>query len=111
MDTQTKNWAVACHAAALAGFLVPLGNILGPVVVWAINKDRAAYIDEQGREAVNFQITVTLGACVSLLLLMVVIGIPLLVLLSIFNVVMLIIGIVKTANGDAFRYPFSLRFL
>ena len=59
-------------AARLAGFAgltgIPFGNILGPLVVWLIKKDQSWFVNEQGKEAMNFQISLTIYAIVAAIL-------------------------------------------
>src|SRR5258705_68928 len=51
-----QNWAMFCHLSALAGFLIPFGNIVGPVVVWLIKRAEMPLVEYHGKEAINFQI-------------------------------------------------------
>jgi uncharacterized Tic20 family protein len=107
-----RSWAMVCHLSAFAGLLLPtLGAVLGPLVVWLLKRDEHPFIREQGAEAVNFQITMFLATLVAGLLVFVVIGIPLLWLLGIFNVVMVVVAAVRAHEGEHFHYPFSLRFV
>lgn len=57
ISSDDRTWGVIAHAAAFAGFVVPLGNVLGPLLVWAIKKDESPFAAENGRRAVNFQST------------------------------------------------------
>ena len=49
-----------CHLLGFANYLIPLGGILGPLVLWMLKKDESRDVDEQGRESVNFQITMAI---------------------------------------------------
>ena len=49
-----------CHLSSLAGSVIPFGNIVGPLVVWLIKKDEYAFVDDQGKESLNFQISITI---------------------------------------------------
>lgn len=111
MDAETKNWAIACHALAFAGYVIPFGNLVGPLLVWALKKDSSPYIDQQGRESVNFQITMLIAYLISGILVLVFVGILLLAVCALFNVVMVVLAIIKTADGQDFRYPFAIRIL
>ena len=98
--------------AALAGFVVPFGNIIGPLVVWLIKKDAMPLVDQHGKEALNFQITVTLALIVSALLMLVVIGIVLIFVVGIGALVLTIVAAVKVSGGELdYRYPFTLRLI
>jgi uncharacterized Tic20 family protein len=52
--------AFLIHISAFAGFLFPFGNIITPLIAWQTLKDRSTFLDEQGKEAVNFNISYTL---------------------------------------------------
>lgn len=107
-----RNWAVLCHLSALLGCVAwGIGIILGPVIVWLLKKDSMPFVDDQGKEAINFQITVFLAGLVCTALIWVLIGIPLLVALSIADLVLIIIAAIKASEGVAYRYPFSLRLI
>ena len=136
-EREARNWAMLCHLTALLLFAgVPFGNVFGPLVVWMMKGKDSPFVDDQGRETVNFGITMTifyfvLGVGVVLWL-----GVPvimvafnqgmgaLLALLwgflpSLFaflifpmlHFLMIIVGAIQAANGKYHRYPFTLRFL
>ena len=79
------------------------------VVIWQIKKAEMPFVDEQGREAVNFQITVTLAVLVSMLLMFIVIGIVLLPIVVIAALVLTVIAAIKANAGEHYRYPFAWR--
>lgn len=119
LSQDERTWGMFCHLSALAGFLVPAGNIVGPLVVWLLKKDEMPFVDDQGKEAVNFQISVTLyfivGATISGILMMMVIGFVLLPLVivgvPIFGAVMAILAALQANKGEAYRYPMCIRFI
>jgi uncharacterized Tic20 family protein len=106
-----KMWGMLCHLGALAGYLIPFGNIVGPLVVWLIKKEQMPFVDDQGKESLNFQISVTIYAIVSGILILALIGFLLLPAVLIFGLVMVIIAAVKANGGEAYRYPLCIRFL
>ncbi|MGV8841987.1 MAG: DUF4870 domain-containing protein [Pseudomonas sp.] len=109
---EARQWAMFCHFAGFFWFLVPMvGNVVGPLIVWQIKKDLDPFIDEQGKEAVNFQITVTLAFLVCGVLAWVLIGFPLMLLVGLVALVLTIIAGIKANEGQAYRYPFCLRLL
>ena len=110
-QNQERSYAMGCHLAALVGYLIPFGNVLGPLVMWLIKKDESAVIDANGKEALNFQISIALYAFISILLAFVVIGVFLLIAIGIFNLVMIIMAAVKVNKGQEFQYPLSIRFI
>jgi uncharacterized Tic20 family protein len=107
-----QNWAMACHLIALCGFVIPFGNVLGPLVLWLIKKDSMPLVDRHGKEALNFQITVLIAAIVSALLMFILIGFVLLIVVGIGALVLTIMAAVKVANGELdYKYPFALRLI
>jgi len=109
-DNRENNWATLCHLSALAGYFFPFGNIIGPLLIWLFRKDRYPLVDLHGKESLNFQISISIYALASTALIFILIGIPLLIGLAVFNFIMIIIGAVKCKNEEIFRYPLTLRF-
>lgn len=110
-DPATRNYAMGVHLIALVGLLVPFGNIIGPLVMWLIKREQSPVIDAAGKEALNFQISCTIYAVVSALMIFILIGIPLLFVVGVISVVFAIIAAVKASNGEFYRYPLTIRFL
>jgi len=108
---EARQWGMICHFAAFVGLVFPFGNLLGPLIVWQIKKDFDPFVDSQGKEALNFQISVSLAVLLCFLLMVVVIGFPLLALVGIGALVLTIIAGIKANEGQAYRYPFSLRLI
>lgn len=108
---EVKQWAMFAHLAAFAAFFIPFGNIIGPLLLWQLKKDTDPFIDRNGKEAVNFQITVAIAALVCLLLIFAVIGALLLPVLGLVWLVLTIIAGVKANEGVAYRYPLTIRFI
>lgn len=111
-DAEARKWALIAH---LSGFLVCVlpfvGNLIGPLLVWQLKKDQDVFIDDQGKEALNFQITVTLASLISGLLMLVLIGFLLMAIVFIGAVVLMIIAAIKANEGQAYRYPFCWRII
>ena len=106
-----KTWAMFCHLGALAGYIIPFGNVIGPLILWQMKKSESAFIDDQGKEALNFQITMIIAAIISLCLILVVIGLFLLFLVGIVTLIFTIIGAIKANEGVTYRYPFAIRLV
>mgnify|MGYP000138549666 CR=1 FL=1 len=106
-----KMFGMLCHLTALVGCIIPLGNILGPLVIWLIKKDQSAFVNDQGKESLNFQISVAIYGIVSAILIIVVIGILTSIAIGIFWLIMVIMASVKANDGVAYRYPLTIRFL
>jgi len=111
LSPDEKNWGMFCHVAVFAGCIVPLGNIIGPLVIWLIKKDQYGFVDYNARQALNFQITLLLAMLVSGLLAFVLIGILMLIGIGIFALVVTIQAIVASGRGQYYSYPCSIRFI
>ena len=100
-----------CHLAALAGFIgIPLGTIIGPLVVWLVKKNEMPFVDEQGKEALNFQITMTSAAIVLAVIMRLFGGIGAIAVLAV-NVIFVIIASIKARGGEHYRYPMTVRLI
>ncbi len=105
-------WAMFCHLAGLCAFVIPLvGNIVGPLILWQIKKDEYPFVGEQGKEAVNFLISMTIYGLISAALSFVCIGFFLLAAVGVVDLVFLLIAAVKANNGQHYRYPLTIRFI
>ncbi len=107
---QEKTWAMLCHIASFAYF-IPLGHVLGPLIVWLIKKDESELVDDQGKESLNFQISMTIYLVIAIPFVILLIGIPLLIALGILDVVLVVLAAVSAAQGNPYRYPLSIKFI
>ena len=117
METSTssrdvRTWNVLCHATALAGFFVPwAGHILGPLIVWLAKRNDSPEIDENGKESLNFQISMLIYNVIAGVLCLVLIGFIILVILHILNLVLVIVASIQTSEGKFYRYPMTIRLI
>ncbi len=111
VSKDARTFGMLCHLIAFAGFVFPFGNLIGPLVIWLLKKDEHAFVDDQGKESLNFQISMSIYAIISAILIVVVLGIFLLIAIVIFEVVMIIIASIKANEGLVYRYPLTIRFL
>lgn len=108
---EEKNWAMYCHLSGLLGVLVPFGNIVAPLIIWQLKRDELPFVNDQGMEALNFQISITIYLFVSLILLLFVVGFFLLIAVGLFSTIFAIIAAINAADGIKYRYPLSIRFI
>ena len=106
-----RKWAMFCHFSAFLGMWFPFGSLIGPLILWQVKRESDPFIDDQGKEALNFQITVAIAAAICLLLMVLIIGFFLLGLLAIGALVLTIIAGVKANEGFPYRYPFTWRLI
>ena len=112
VNKEARMWAMFCHLAGLCAFVIPfIGNIVGPLILWQIKKDEYPFVGEQGKEAVNFQISMTIYGLISAALSFVCIGFFLLAAVGVVDLVFLLIAAVKANNGQHYRYPLTIRFI
>ncbi|QYK03169.1 DUF4870 domain-containing protein [Shewanella psychrotolerans] len=101
---------VAVHLASFSGYLIPLGSILGPLIVWLMKREEIEFVDQCGRNCLNFKISVMIYAMISMILMFVGIGFLLLGILAIFDIVVTIIAAMKASEGISYQYPLSIKF-
>ncbi len=100
-----------CHLSALVGFVIPLGSLLGPFLVWQLKKNDYPSVDAHGKQALNFQISCLIYAIVAAILIIAVIGFPLLIAVGLFDLVCVILATIKVNSGQAWKYPLSLTLI
>jgi uncharacterized Tic20 family protein len=116
-SAEQRSWAMFCHLAALSFFVTGIGIVLGPLIVWLIKRDEMPFVDDQGKEALNFNITLCLLYVVLGLFVLVTLGIgalivvPLSVLIGLVWLIVTIVAAIKANDGEYYRYPFALRLI
>ena len=110
-SSDEKTMAMFCHLSGLVGYIIPFGNIIAPLIIWQMKKESSAYIDYHGKEALNFQIALTIYIVVAVLLMMVLIGFVLAPVIGIGGLVLMIMASIKAKDGENYRYPFIFRLI
>ncbi len=101
-----------CHLTAFALFVIPLGNIIAPLVIWLLKKDEFPLVNDQGKESVNFQITILIGFIISgFLVLLFGLGFLTGLAILILDIIFVIKGTLRANAGEAYRYPWALRLI
>ncbi|AYF51661.1 DUF4870 domain-containing protein [Pseudomonas aylmerensis] len=108
---EVRQAAMLCHLAAFLGFVFPFGSVVGPLILWQMKKEVDPFIDDQGKEALNFQITVAIAWIACIVLAFAVVGFFLMLALAIATVVLTIIGSIKANKGIVYRYPLTWRVI
>lgn len=99
------------HLSALPGSFFVIGSIVAPLIIWQVQKEKSAFVDVHGKEAVNFQITMGLVFLFCFLLFFIAIGVFLLPIVGVIWLIFTIIAAIKANNGEYYRYPFTIRFI
>lgn len=110
-DPNARTWGMIGHLSALAGYIIPFGNIIGPLVVWQMKKAELPFAGDQAKEALNFHICVTIAVVICIALMCVVVGFFLLPVVGIAALVFTIIGGINANKGEYYRYPFIFRLV
>lgn len=102
---EEKLWAIGAHLGPLLlGFVAPL-------VVWLVFKDRSAFLDRQGKEALNFQLSYLIYFIVAMFTIVLLIGFLLVPIVMVAWVVFMVIATVKSSNFEDYRYPLIIRMV
>ncbi|KQX68879.1 DUF4870 domain-containing protein [Angustibacter sp. Root456] len=104
-DSDERMWAMLAHLGGIVlGFLAPL-------VVWLVFRERSAYVDDQGKEALNFQIAILIGYVVGGVLSVILIGFLVLLAVWVISIVFAIMAGIAANRGERYRYPVTLRLI
>lgn len=95
----------------LSHILCLVGGFIAPLIIYLVKKDESAYVREQAKESLNFQITVLICYVISWVLIFVLVGILLVFLVAIADLVLIIIATIKASEGKLYRYPVNFRFI
>jgi len=110
---EQKTYALIMHLSLLASHFVPFALVLAPLIMWQIKKDESAYLDDQGREIVNFQLSLLLYGVLLTVLALITCGFAAIgfIPLYILAVVGMIMGAIAAGKGEYFRYPATMRLI
>ena len=98
-------WATLAHVGGIVlGFIAPL-------VVWLVFRERSGFVNDQAKEALNFQILIVIAYIVGGILTVVLIGGLILALAWLATIIFGIMGAVAANKGELYRYPFNWRII
>ncbi|WP_144211863.1 DUF4870 domain-containing protein [Shewanella donghaensis] len=111
VEKEARNMGLLVYAASIAGYIIPLGSIIGPLIVWLMKRDEFEFVNECGKNCLNFKLSLLIYVVISTILAFVGIGILLLVVLGLLDIICTIIGIIRAGEGKAYRYPLTINFI
>src|SRR5690606_30509355 len=123
IPAEQRTWAMLAHLSTLAGGIVTagwagsIGCFLGPLVIWLMKKETMPFVDDQAKEALNFNITVAIAFFVLFVLTLLSLGIgiiltgPLMIIIGLAWLVFTVIAAIKSNEGVRYRYPFAIRLV
>lgn len=103
-----RTYAMWTHLLLLAGHFIPLAPTL---ILWLVKRDQSPYVDDHGKEAVNFQISLLIYFFVSGILVFAAVGIVLIPMVYVLAIVGMIMAAMAASKGKYYRYPACIRFL
>lgn len=104
-SSDEKNIATVTHLAGTIFLFIPA------LIVWILKKDDSAYIADQAKEALNFQITVAIAMFAANILIWILVGLALIPIIWIANIILSILAAIATSKGETYRYPVCLRLI
>ncbi len=114
-NKDARRWAMFCHLGGLAWLLWWIAPVVGGVVcslvLWQIKKDEYEFVDDQGKEAVNFQISMLLYWAGAFILSLACVGLVLMPAVCVVDIGFSVYAAIKASNGEYYRYPLSLRLI
>ena len=111
LSKDSLNMGMLCHLLAFTAFFTGVGSILGPLIIWLVKKDQDPYVDEQGKESLNFQISIAIYGIISAILMVAFIGFILIFVVAIAWFVLTIVGTIKASKGEPWKYPLTIRLI
>lgn len=111
VNDQNRPLAVISHLSGFLGYLIPFGHIFGALAAWLYWRNVDAYVEEHAREALNFQLSITIYMFASLILMLLLVGLFLIFVVAIFHFVMMIVAAANASGGKPFRYPATMRMV
>lgn len=111
LNTSSRNWSIFCHLSSFFGFILPLGNIVAPLLIWLLKRKDIPSLDAVGKEVLNFNISMLIYFAVSTLLVFAYVGMIFLVIFGFMFVILPILGAIKASEGKPYTYPMIFRFV
>ncbi|QPC48447.1 DUF4870 domain-containing protein [Mangrovibacillus cuniculi] len=99
------------HLSTFTGFITGIGFVLAPIILWLLFKEKGTFVNESGKEAVNFQISIFIYSMVAALLCLIFIGFLLVPVIFLLHLICSIIGAVRASEGRMYMYPLTIRFI
>lgn len=111
MSHLERQWGMFCHLAGLAGALIPaFGNVIGPLIIWLMKKDEFPFVNTEGKESLNFQISIAIYLAGSMCL-FIFGGWIAAIAVQIFAIVQVILASIKANEGKPYKYPLTIKFI
>lgn len=104
-DRETNQWAMFIHFSILAGWIVPIGGLIVPILIWQMKKDELPGIVPHAHIVLNWIVTSLVYALICFILTFVLIGVLGFIALGIATIIFAVIGGIKANEGKVWEYP------
>lgn len=112
MTQDEKNYVMWMHISGLSSYIgVPFGHFLVPLVLWLLKRKESSVVDQQGKEILNFQLTITFYLIFSYILVFILIGFLFIGVVILLHIIAAIVAAVRAHEGVMFRYPVTFRVI
>jgi uncharacterized protein len=108
---EQRQMGLFLHLSQLASVIVPVAGIVLPIVIWQTQKDKMPALDAHGKMVANWLLSELIYACISVVLMFVLIGFLTILAVLVMGIVFPIIGAIKANNGEFWEYPLTIKFL
>lgn len=108
---QDNQLLVLTHLSQLLTFITGFGGLIVPLVIWATQKETVYNMDQQGKNIVNFQLSMLIYSIICIPLVFVIVGIFGLLALCLLSFIFPILNAIRASHGESPKYPLSLNFI
>ncbi|MEM6346126.1 MAG: DUF4870 domain-containing protein [Bacteroidota bacterium] len=111
LSEDESTWGMLVHLSSLSGFFLGFGWIVAPLIIYLVKKEEMPYVEQEGKKALNFQLTMLILSIISGVLTVILVGIIGLFAVAVMQLIFPIIAGLKARDGVDYRYPFSFEFI
>ncbi len=111
MDEDDKLYGMLAHLGTFLGAVIPVGNIIAPLIMMSYYRDKSHFISDHAKEALNFQISLIIYYFIAGLSAFILIGFILIPIIFITAIILTIQAALKAKDGEEYKYPFTIRFI
>ncbi len=111
LSEDESTWGMLVHLSSLTGFFLGFGWIVAPLIIYLVKKEEMPYVEQEGKKALNFQLTMLILSIISGILTVILIGIVGLFAVAVMQIIFPILAGLKARDGEDYRYPFSFEFI
>lgn len=111
ISKEERDWAMYCHLSAMLVLIFPYAHIIAPLILWMMKRESSTFIDDQGKEALNYNLSIMIYLTIAGISSCLFIGVPVFVGLVLFDLVIMVVAGIQASKGIYYRYPITIRFI